>query len=257
MSKIWLQEKHDEFVRDLLRDFCQAVDVLEKKFKEFDLDGQVDFDSLRDLLGEEMNKGLLWRLKDTAHHLFRDRDDKSQVGQFLDWCIGYIFHETMKLKEDSYQQRNYAPWFRKLQGMDLPEEDLIISRELFQLLMQTRESMQREIQRIRFIAHQCRKLFPLYLSDQEHNLWLARFLCKREDLVKKVFGRSHERLVTAVYRDRPEKLYVMAARSLREGGWLEEAAQALDTALEAAPDSPEVLREKEILDGCAEGRSPA
>ena len=47
----------------------------------------------------------------------------------------------MKLKEDAYQQQNYAPWFRSIQERELPEPDCIISRELFQLLMQTAESM--------------------------------------------------------------------------------------------------------------------
>lgn len=248
MSKKWLHEKHDEFVRDLLQDFCLAVQLLENAFKAFDLDGRIEFEALRDILGEEMNKGLLWRLKDTAHHLFRNQPEKSQIGQFLDWCIGYIFHETMKLKEDAYQQQNYAPWFRQLQDKKLPESDLIISRELFQLLMQTAESMQREIRRIRFIVRQCHRLFPLYLEDQEGNLWLARFLFKRDELVREVFEDAYEDLIRAIYKDAPEKLYVMASRSLREGGWVPQAAEAAEAAFAVNPVSALVLREKEVLE---------
>jgi len=248
MSKKWLREKQDEFVRDLLQDFCLAVGLLETAFKEFDIDGRIEFEALRDILGEEMNKGLLWRLKDTAHHLFRNMPEKSQVGHFLDWCIGYIFHETMKLKEDAYQQQNYAPWFRQLQEKDLPETDLIISRELFQLLMQTTESMQREIRRIRFIVRQCHRLFPLYLADQGANLWLARFLFKRSDLVREVFGDAYDALIRAVYKDAPETLFVMASRSLREGGWVNEAVEAVEAALAANAESPVVQREKDVLE---------
>ena len=248
MTKNWLREKHEEFVRDLVRDFCLSARVLEEHFQEFDRGSGMVFEVLRDLLGEQMNKGLLWRLKDTAHHLFRDHDDKNPVGQFLDWCIGYIFHETMKLKEDAYQQQNYAPWFRAMQASELPETDLIISRELFQLLMQTNESMQREIRRIRFIIRQCRKLFPLYLSDQETNHWLARFLFKRNELVRQVFEESYRELIAAVYDGRPEMLEVMAARSLREGGWAAQAAEAAEAACRVNPESEAARDERAAVE---------
>ncbi|QLA14747.1 hypothetical protein [Desulfolutivibrio sulfoxidireducens] len=248
MTKNWLREKHDEFVRDLLRDFCLSARILEERFQAFDRGGGMVFEILRDLLGEQMNKGLLWRLKDTAHHLFRDREEESPVGQFLDWCIGYIFHETMKLKEDAYQQQNYAPWFREMQGRALPETDLIISRELFQLLMQTNESMQRESRRIRFIIRQCRKLFPLYLADQDKNLWLARFLFKRNDLVREVFEESYRDLTRAIYKEAPEMLEIMASRSLREGGWVVQAAEAAEAACRMWPDSQAAVSEKRAVD---------
>ena len=248
MSHTWFEEKRDEFCRDLLRDYCLSVETLERLFQDFDRSGKVVFEDLRDLLGEEMNKGLLWRLKDTAHHLFREGGTASPVGQFLDWCIGYIFHESMKLKEDAYQQQNYAPWFRSMQERELPEQDLIISRELFQLLMQTAESMQREIRRIRFLFGECRKLFPMYLADQADNHWLARFLFKRNELVREVFGQGYRELLRGIYGGAPESLYVMASRSLREGGWMQQAAEAAAKACELSADSEPARREKEIVD---------
>lgn len=248
MTKSWLRQKHDEFVRDLLRDFCLSARILEERFRAFEAGESMVFEVLRDLLGEQMNKGLLWRLKDTAHHLFRDRDGENPVGQFLDWCIGYIFHETMKLKEDAYQQQNYAPWFREMQGRELPETDLIISRELFQLLMQTNESMQRESRRIRFIIRQCRKLFPLYLADQEKNHWLARFLFKYNGLVREVFEENYRDLIRAIYKDSPEMLEIMASRSLREGGWVVQAAEAAEAACVKWPESQAAAREKQTVD---------
>ncbi|MHC1791014.1 hypothetical protein [Solidesulfovibrio sp.] len=248
MSSTWFEEKRDEFSRDLLRDYCLSVETLERLFSDFDASGRVVFEELRDLLGEEMNKGLLWRLKDTAHHLFRDGGASSPVGQFLDWCIGYIFHESMKLKEDAYQQQNYAPWFRSMQERELPEQDLIISRELFQLLMQTTESMQREIRRIRFLFGECRKLFPLYLSDQGENHWLARFLFKRNELVREVFGQGYRELIRGIYGSAPESMYIMASRSLREGGWMQQAEEAAVRACETSPESEPARREKEIVD---------
>ena len=248
MSKAWIVEKLPEFVRDMLRDFCLTADILESQFIMFDQTNQVSFQVFRDLVGEEMNKGLLWRLKDTAHHLFRNDAREDVSGQFLDWCVGYIFHETMKLKEDAYQQRTYAPWFGDLMDRELPESEHEVCRELFQVVLQTNESIRREIARVRFFFAKCRELLPGYLTDQGENPLLGRFLFEHETLVRKIFGQAFDSLLTALYGDGPAMMYVMAAQSLRQGGWMTHAATAVRRAWELDPSSPRVLREKEIVD---------
>jgi len=248
MSKAWIAEKLPEFVRDMLRDLCLAAEILEGQFTVFDRTGQVSFQVFRDLAGEEMNKGLLWRLKDTAHHLFRNDAKEGLSGRFLDWCVGYIFHETMKLKEDAYQQETYGPWFSEIMGRDLPEPERAAARELFQVVRETNESIRREIARVRFFFAKCRQILPGYLADQGENPLLGRFLFEQEILVRKIFGQEFDGLIAAIYGDAPEMMHIMAARSLRQGGWMTHAAQAVTRALELAPDNPRVLREKEIVD---------
>lgn len=248
MSKAWIIEKLPEFVRDMLRDFCLSADILESQFTVFDQTNQVSFQVFHDLVGEEMNKGLLWRLKDTAHHLFRNDAKQGLSGQFLDWCVGYIFHETMKLKEDAYQQQTYGPWFRELMDRELPESEHMVSRELFQVVLQTNESIRREIARVRFFFAKCRRLLIGYLSDQGENPLLGRFLFEQDQLVRKIFGREFDDLIAAIYSDAPEMKYVMASQSLRQGGWMTHAAEAARLAAEKGPDNPRVLREKQIVD---------
>lgn len=248
MSKAWITEKLPEFVRDMLRDLCLSADILESQFAIFDQTSQVSFEVLHALLGEEMNKGLLWRLKDTAHHLFRNDGKHALAGQFLDWSIGYIFHETMKLKEDAYQQQNYGPWFRQIMDQDLPEHEHVISRELFQVVLQTTESLRREIARVRFFFGQCRRLLMAYLADQGENPLLGRFLFEQNALVRKFFGQEYDAFTRAVYNQEPELLYVMASQSLRQGGWMSHATQAAEAAYRLAPTNPRVLREKQIVD---------
>ena len=248
MSKAWIIEKLPEFVRDMLRDLCLTADILESQFALFDQTGQVSFEILHDLVGEEMNKGLLWRLKDTAHHLFRSDGKVGLSGQFLDWCIGYIFHETMKLKEDAYQLQNYGPLFRELMDRELPEPEHSISRELFQVVLQTNESLRREIARVRFFFAKCRKLLMSYLSDQGENPLLGRFLFEQNALVRKIFGQDYTAFVASIYGDAPELMYVMASQSLRQGGWMAHATEAARRACELGPANPRVLREKQIVD---------
>lgn len=248
MSKAWIRAKTPEFVRDVLRDFCLAARALEEQFSHFDRGGQVNFGVLRDLLGEEFNKGLLWRLKDTAHLLFRGSRDAPRVGRFLDWGIGYVFHESMKLKEDAYQQQNYGPWFRAMQAESLPPEELRIAQELYEVILQTAESIRREITRIRFIIDHMKRLLPLYLSEHGDNPLLARLLFERNDLVAAVFGEYYSDLLRGLHGDRPERLYVLAAQSLRQGGWMQEAEAAIDQALKLAPNDPAARLEKEKVD---------
>ena len=248
MSKSWIKAKKNEFVRNMMREFCLATQALEEQFRFFDRYGRCRFDVIRDLLGEEMNKGLLWRLKDTAHHVFRNENGERLVGQFLDWGMGYIFHETIKLKEDAYQQENYGPWFREMQSQELPAEEALICQELYQVVLQTRESMNREIKRIRFILFHCRRLFPVYLQHHRDNSLLARFLFEHNDLIRQVFEAHYEQLIDSIYGSDPALLYLLASRSLRQGGWAQEAREAVAEAVKLAPSDQRVLQEKEIVD---------
>lgn len=249
MSKTWIRGKLPEFVRDVFRSFCLASRQLSEQFARFDAEGTVSFEILRDLVGVEMNKGLLWRLKDTAHHVFRNDPSGLLEGRFLDWGMGYIFHETIKLMEDAYQKTNYAPWFREMRDSgELPQEAKDVAGELFLILHQTEESMSREIDRIRFIMAKCRQLLPIYLAPHRENMLLARLLVAQNALVREVFEEEYEALLTGIYGNQPELMYILASQSLRQGGWMEEAEAAVNKALELNPAERSVLQEKKIID---------
>ncbi len=248
MSNSWIKEKMPEFIRDTFRDFCLAGSALEEQFETFDREGSVSFEILDDLIGTKMNKGLLWRLKDTAHLLFRNEEAAHLSGKFLDWGMGYIFHEAFKLREDAYQNLNYAPLFSTLRGRDTTLPESMIGQDFVQVVEQTEESMEREISRIRFIIARCRKLFPIYLSNHSDNTLLGRLLYSQSPLIREVFREEYEMLVDTIYGNEPEMLYVLASRSLRLGGWMKNAVDATRQAYKLNPKSPKVLQEKEIVD---------
>lgn len=230
MFQAWIRSKSPEFVRDILRDFCVTQQLLEGQFQMFDREERVEFEVIRDILGIEMNKGLLWRLKDTSHHLFRGQNSSDLHGRLLDWCLGYIFHETMKLKEDAYQQQNYGERFRRIEEQEHGSRERELLAELGKVVAQTRESMRREIARIRFIMAACRRLFLDCLPEHRENALLARFLYDRNDLVRSVFARDYDELMRVLYADRPERMFRLAAESLQLGGWEREAATAREQA---------------------------
>lgn len=259
MSRAWIRAKQMEFARDVLRDFCLASRELSNIFTAYESIGVIDYLAVRQLTGTVMNKGILWRLKDTAHHLLRAEQgpmpiyqNDARLDSFLDWALGYIFHEVVKIREDAHQHENYVPWMERLQSptlhpglAPLEEEHL---RAMAAVLVETRKSLDREISRVRRIIAECISLFPHVLRQYRDSQLLARFLYSQESLVQEVFGPDHETLLELLYEDELQILYLMAAQSLRQGGWVEPARQALITAQQIRPECPLVLEEVERVD---------
>lgn len=238
MSRNWLISKQESFVRDVLRDFCQIASALEKHFSEFDESGKVSFHFFDDLLGRQNSKGLLWRLKDTSHLLFRNdsRSSHSVLGEYLDWALGYIFHECIKLKEDAYQQMNYKPRFKQLQhNSRLSPEESYIGNELYSVIKQTSESIEREVKRVRYILFHCKRMFILYLPLHSDNPLLARYIFAKHDIIQSVFKGFYDELISAIYPRTLHKMFSLAAQSFEEGGWHEEADRARLLATQSTP----------------------
>jgi hypothetical protein len=244
MSRRWIEANKNEFARDVMRDFCMTAKELEDQFARFDENGAVSFAAMRDLLGNMMNKGLLWRLKDTAHHLFRTNPDDHVISRMLDWAIGYIFHECIKLKEDAYQQQHYAPMFRALKRQDQYEEVQELGDSLGAVLFQTRESIEREVRRVTFIVEQSRELICRYYARHGENRLLARLLFDKNELVRSVFKEQYDALIASIYQDVPERMYIQAAEGLIECGRPEEACRA---AHEGVRLNPACKRAKAVL----------
>jgi len=245
MPNTWLKNKQPELVTDLLRNFCFIHSALEVEISRHSRTGLVDFNALAELIGQDMNQGRLWRLKDTAHLLFRLLPDPPSVGQLLDWSIGYIFHECMKLKEDAYQLQVYIPWFKSLQSDPefMPTKQLVGS-ELDSLTAQTRESIRLELERVFFVLDQCRKLFLNYLPLHADNPLLARLIYDNLDLMHQVFKADSTQLIRTVYGDPPARLYLLPSQSFRRGGWLDKAAVAVQAAVDLDPAQTLLKEEK-------------
>jgi len=247
-KKKWIQKKLPEFVRDILREFCLTSVALEKGFAYYEQNNQIQFEFLHDLLGSEMNKGPLWRLKDMAHVLAEYEIKSPFLVKLIDWTMGYVFHECVKLKEDAYQQTQYRPWFQSLKQVRIsqPEVKNIVD-ELFQVINQTSESISREVKRIKFLQYQLRQLFILYLPYHRENELLARFIFAQNQLIQTVFKHSYDKLLKNIYQDDLAMLYLLAAQSLRKGGWFQQAEQAITLGLQINPQHKECLQEAKII----------
>lgn len=247
MNRAWLARRRPALVRDLVRDYCAAHAVLTAQLRRFEGDGTVSYAIIRALLGEAMAKGVLWRLKDTAHHLFRapadggapDAQERALMGELIDWCVGFAFHECIKLREDAYQRQHYANRLLRLEELrraagngpdgpgapDGPEVEGCLW-PLAGLPRQTADSMERELRRILGVLDNGLSLLTRYLAGEAGNAPLARWLAVEEDRAAQVFGPRWPSVVAALRGPDGEGHYPLAAADLVQAG-RPEAALAL------------------------------
>lgn len=247
MSKHWFEANASRLMAEIMRDFCVVSIALEEQFSRFDGAGNLSYAVLREVLGDQMDRGILWRLKDTAHHLLRDAPGSPVSGRLLDWTVGYIFHETLKLLEDAHQHQYYAP---SLMGLvaDNPAMDLdAVARDFTFMALENQEDMARRVWRIRKLLAHARLFFHRCYAGHADNKYLARFFHDREDLARKTFAGEYEKLVRAVYGETPHVLFLQAALSLRNVGKTALAKDALVKARALAPESPDVAAAAKII----------
>ena len=213
---------------------------LGEQFERLAVNGNVSFAVLQNLVGEPLNKGLFWRLKDKAHHVFK-KESRNPVGPLLDWSMGYIFHESLKLMEDAHQRQYYAPFLEcQMKHEDDPALKAIM-RELSGVRKETCESMRREVARLEKLIAVSRKLFCLYFEGCAGHKPLARFLNDNETLVRHAFQADYEAFMKSIYGETPERMFVEAARSLFESARFEAAEQALDMARTLNPGDASIM----------------
>lgn len=247
MSKHWLEANGLRLMAEILRDFCQVSLTLEEQFARYDSAGNLSYAVLRDILGDQMSRGVLWRLKDTAHHLLRNPRESTAAGRLLDWAIGYIFHEALKLLEDTHQHQYYAP---SLLGMveDNPSPELkAMARDFSLMAVEIQEDMGRGVGRIRQLLAHARLFFHRCYVGQKDNIYLARLLHDQEDMIREAFAGEFDNLCAAVYGDARQTLFLNAAMSLLHGGRKEQAQSALARAKAIAPEDPRIAPLEEAL----------
>ncbi len=241
----WIQKNREVFERDVLRDFCRACLLLKEQIHRFSRNGTVSFSVLKSMIGEPLNKGLLWRLKDKAHHIFLHAGPCGPAAPLLDWTLGYLFHESLKLMEDAHQRQYYAPFLADRMAQETDAELAEVLRELQIIQGETRESIRREVGRLDRLLLLSRRLFCLYFSGRAAHQPLARFLNDNNTVARGAFEQDYALLITSVYGREPERMHIEAARSLLESARADAAAAAIEEALTHNPLSEEALALRE------------
>ena len=233
----WVEGKREFLERDLLRDFFLFVRDLEEQFRRFEDNETVSYPALHHLVGDSLSKGLLWRVKDNAQLLFRP--SPLLAGRLLDWTLGYIFHESLKLLEDARLRQSYIPRLADLQLETIPDSLAGLLAGFSSIRIQTRESIEREVNRLKILVSLTISLLSHYFAGRRDHRPLARFLYDHNDLARTVLKGEYASLLAAVYGDCPGAMYREAAESLVQSARRDEAVAALSGALACNPRGPE------------------
>lgn len=243
MKNSWLESRREFFLRNLVQDFFEAAIYFDRFCNEHQLTGLVAYSTLDAWIGTESLKGPLWNLKDQCHRLFRNNEQNNLYEHLFDWCIGSIFHETIKLKEDAYQLEAYRPLL-ELEVYRLDKTFALIIDEYRAVIENARSSLSDELSRIRqlfekALAH-LKSIFPSHCS----NMLLVRFLLDNERLLAhKSFGRGYGKaLLSAMFPEGLHSAYLAAAGHCIANDRQQGAVRYLKKAAALDPDNAEALR---------------
>ena len=155
-------------------------------------------------------------------------DGQRALEAIIDWCIGYAFHECVKLKEDAFQNQHYANRLAQVARHDGVTTDMY--NPLRGLVGQTAESSSRELSRISHVLSHGLRMLAQYLAVEKHNTHLARWLASEELSARQAFGSNFVPMLDALYGPEHERLYLLAARDFLEAGRREPAIALLQDA---------------------------
>ncbi len=236
----WFEKRRDFHLRSLYHGFFQTYSSFVSLYLDYINGGKINFDELTRLVGTEAKKGRLWQLKDHCHRLFQE--SSQQNGLLLDWVIGSIFHEAMKLKENIYMYQFYGPT-GPVTSADGPADTSLhcgASRKNFMEGI-TREA-QRQVDNLTFLFNRANLLLRMLVSSQANNDLLLRLFLEDKEICQELWSESAEQIFAELFPYQPEMGYLVAAKSYFNGQWLDEALAAYQAALDLNPDLEEARR---------------
>ncbi|MCP4713633.1 MAG: hypothetical protein GY868_00835 [Deltaproteobacteria bacterium] len=245
MTTSWLKARSDIFLRDLFRDFFTAKLYFDTLAEQYNTTSTLPFKMLDGWVGTEANKGPLWDLKDQSHRLFRKGKQKKTLYEpLLDWTIGSIFHEAMKLKEDCYQVESYKPLLEIEVKTHVKDKELsrIIS-EYFSLIDKATANLQTGLESISELFDKALIQLQEIIVFHKNNALLLRLLLDNKKTIEKVFGKGA--FVPLFEKAFPEGLhsaYLKAAGQCIDNGWTNEAEAYLKKALKYDPHNKKALK---------------
>ena len=196
----------------LLRDFCESMSQISNQFRRYRLTSDICWPILEDLLGRQRNRGPLWQMKDTAHHLSRyhsaqDGNAFTHPAAFLDLAIGAIFHETVRLKEIAYMGAVYLPaahaWLSNCE-IDAPEKkpkaDIVLNsgKRILPILEAAFSSLPDIMRNLENLTKEARELMCLIYQGKNANTMVAAMVRDQALLVERAFGPQYRQFLSAL-----------------------------------------------------------
>lgn len=260
----WFEKRHDFFVRRAIDEFFRLTrsfeDIyliyLECRGSRVDpcadlLDNQTGevrtrlWDRLTVMVGTENEKGPLWRLKDLCHLVWPQSDEpRGQGGSLVDWLVGAVFHEAMKLKENIYLLNSYGPAacrMRSCPAGSAPVHRLESMIDVRRLISRAAADVVGQMEQIAFLLTHTAFILRLMMPDLARNLLVVRLLVEREDALRLLWGETLEAVFTDMFYGDAAEGFCSAGRSYLRGQWFPQALRMYQRALAVSPTCDEAI----------------
>ncbi len=260
----WFEKRQDFFVRRTIDEFFRLTrsfeDIyliyLECRSPRTDLctdllnrqTGEVRarlWDRLTVMVGTEREKGPLWRLKDLCHLVWPQSDEnQGQGGSLVDWLVGAVFHEAMKLKENIYLLNSYGPTACKMQCRSAGPAPVFCQDSVIDvrgLISRAAADVVGQMEQIAFLMSHAAFMLRLMMPDLARNMLVVRLLVEREDVVRLLWGEPLEDVFADMFYGDTAAGFCAAGRSYLCGQWFPQALDMYQRALVVSPTCDEAI----------------
>ncbi len=235
----WYSARRDYFTKNLFRGFHHTMKGFLDIYQRYLHSGHISYQDLDRLVGSENNKGSLWLLKDHCHQLWQQSETLPEInGYLLDWLIGSIFHEAMKLKENIYLHKYYGPLAQGLQH-EADETTIHCGFECQRLMERILKEAASQLEDIGMMFGRANYLLRITLPSLKNNRLLLRYLVEHEEMATELWAEPLADIFSEIFAGKGDEGYCQAARSYQEGLWWQEAAATYKKALELNPANGE------------------
>ncbi|MDX9833641.1 MAG: hypothetical protein RBT36_00315 [Desulfobulbus sp.] len=241
----WFTGRRDYFVRQALGEFFHLASRFFELYATWrnrpvddepaggDTSARLQ-ERLAAMVGTERDNGPLWQLKDLCHRIWpQERRAEHVRGALVDWLIGSLFHEAMKLKEDLHLLAAYRPAGVALGGFADSDKKPNRSDEAIARMVDLRAMIGRiagdvdgQMERIGGLLAQTNFLLRMMLPELAANPQVLRLLMEMEEVVVELWGESLEDLFADTFAGRPAVGFCLVGSSYLRGQWYGQALTA-------------------------------
>ena len=260
----WFEGRRDHFVRRALGDFFLLASGMQALFAEdlacSPLGEKNEIDPAREsgetwtrmhrclaeIVGTERDPGPLWQLKDLCHRIWpQEKRERHRLGVLVDWLMGSLFHEAMKLKEDLYLLATYGPAALALGRIEEsgtgPDAAPAGRADMPALMVCTAAPIHGQLERMGALLARISRILRQMLPELAANPLVLRLLAEREQSVAGLWGENLEELFSAMFSGRAADGFCLAGASYLRGHWQQQALAMYQRALTQDPDCDEAI----------------
>lgn len=232
----WFQRLYDRYLEDCLHGHLAPMPAPAREWHAVQIELLQQFTLM---VGTEEENGPLWQLKDLCHRIWPQEDQEQQThGVFLDWLVGSLFHECMKLKENLYLLSNYGARTAALDtlveriGARQPQGNGACPLADVRILIgQIMEDVPRQMERVGSLFGQVTYILRLMLPVLAENRLVVRLLAEQEEIVAEIWGETLAELFAGIFAGGAAAGFCLAGASLYRGQWYEQALHMYERAL--------------------------